>query len=158
LFISNEILQTVSKNVPYEGNVPNVNLAIEKPKPRLEVIDTNNFTNIAITQGTFALWFAFRNVHSTGAGVYYSLDDNSYTKMFDVYNTSITGQVVLHEAKNVNTNLTDEASKITIALNNKNTLISVGDEELWSHLNLCLVDQELLAFKNAKKNLKNVQI
>ena len=144
--------------MPYEGNVPNVNLAIEKPKPRLEVIDTNNFTNIAITQGTFALWFAFRNVQSTGAGVYYSLDDNSYTKMFDVYNTSITGQVVLHEAKNVNTNLTDEASKITIALNNKNTLISVGDEELWSHLNLCLVDQELLAFKNAKKNLKNVQI
>jgi hypothetical protein len=149
--VSNEALQSINAGVTQETTMPILQTVAEMPKPELEIIDTNNFTNVAITEGTFALWFAFKNVPLAGASVYYSLDDASYIKMFDCYQNSIIGEVISQDLQDININLQDNLNKITVALHNKNTIFAVNNWDFLSYANLCLIGNQLMAFQNVTK-------
>lgn len=143
------LMERIMMPVTQESSLPDLNIIQDLSLPILEIIDIHNFTNIALVEGTFALWFAFRNVPAVGATVYYSINGDFFTKMFDVYRNSITGKVISPNLQNINSNVKDETNTIQVALNNKNVLVSGTEGDLLSHKNLSIIGDELISFQNA---------
>ncbi len=149
--ISESLLEDLNEIKATEAIVENISTVAMQVLPSFEIIDTYNFTNIALTEGVFPLWFAFRNIPKQGISFYYSTQESSnYIKLFEVYSNSVMGEVVSYEHTHVSKCTIDEINKFEILIYGVNSLQGISKQELLEHKNLCIIGNELCSFQNVE--------
>ena len=149
------LLDIISQNIIVADGKVSLKEVAQNEALVYEIIDINNFTNKGCVDGTFPLWFAFKNVQngklSGGISAYYSKEQNgSYIKIFDEDTNSTMGKVLDGTDFAVDFTTTDEINTITVEVSGQE-LKSISDSDFFAMKNLCIIGNEICAFRDVKK-------
>jgi hypothetical protein len=145
------LLDMISQNIIVVDGKVSLRESTQNEPISCEIIDVNNFTNKGFVDGTFPLWFAFKNVQNSGISAYYSTQsEGNYIKIFDENTNSTMGKVLDGTDFAVDFTLADEINVITVEVSGQE-LKSISDSDFFAMKNLCIIGNEICAFRNVKK-------
>jgi hypothetical protein len=147
--IHKSLLGVNDKIIVVDGSLQDVEM-VKSNNFLYQILDINNFTNRGHIDGIFPLWFAFYGIKNIS--VYYSTEKNgNYIKIFDENVNSVIGKVLYETNNEVENELIDEVNTITVEIIgdvDSYMLKSISDDDFYSMKNLCVIGNEICAFKN----------
>ncbi len=152
-----EGIDTISDNFPnipkfIDSSIPVADNICQIIPTFLNILDINNIDNV-YDANNITLYLAVTGstagVKWQGCQIYISYDNQkTYNFVANITNESISGQIITPPNNNINPNLIDYSSNISVLLNNISGITSISIDDLFNLNNLALIGNELISFKN----------